>query len=138
VIQYIAKHGDFVLQEQFVMQLAKQFQKIFELEGLPLKMMCYTIMAMSHDSGIIDVVPNARSLDRLKQLTNCTSLVEFFQKEWPEQKDFDAAQFNFLYTLAAYSLFCYFLQIKDRHNGNILLDSSGNLLHIDFGYLLGR
>jgi len=138
VVQYISKHGDFVLQEQFVMQLAKQFQKIFEIEGIELKMMCYTIMAITHDSGIIDVVPNAKSLDRLKQSTNCTSLLEFFHKEWPNQKDFEDAQNNFLRTLSAYSIFCYFLQIKDRHNGNIMLDSKGNLLHIDFGYLLGR
>lgn len=47
------------------MQLAKQFQKIFEIEGIELKMMCYTIMAITHDSGIIDVVPNAKSLDRV-------------------------------------------------------------------------
>jgi len=138
VVQYISKHGDFVLQEQFVMQLAKQFQKIFEIEGIELKMMCYTIMAITHDSGIIDVVPNAKSLDRLKQSTDCVSLLEFFHKEWPLQKDFEDAQNNFLRTLSAYSLFCYFLQIKDRHNGNIMLDSKGNLLHIDFGYLLGR
>jgi phosphatidylinositol 4-kinase B len=48
----------------------------------------------------------------------------------------EKARKNFCYSLAAYSIITYILQIKDRHNANLLIDKEGHIVHIDFGFLL--
>jgi phosphatidylinositol 4-kinase len=43
-----------------------------------------------------------------------------------------------LTAVPGYSIVSYLLQIKDRHNGNILVDRDGHLIHIDFGFMLSN
>ncbi|XP_023403090.1 phosphatidylinositol 4-kinase beta isoform X4 [Loxodonta africana] len=66
------------------------------------------------------------------------SLLDYFLQEHGSYttEAFLSAQRNFVQSCAGYCLVCYLLQVKDRHNGNILLDAEGHIIHIDFGFIL--
>jgi len=64
------------------------------------------------------------------------TLKDFFDFYYKDNK-VDAKR-NFMKSLAGYSLITYFLQVKDRHNGNILLHRDGYIIHIDFGFFLSN
>lgn len=76
----------------------------------------------------------------MKSSVHFTGLRAHFEAAYgaPGTPRFIEAQHNFLCSLAAYSMVCYILAIKDRHNGNILLGRDGHMIHIDFGFVLGR
>ena len=88
------------------------------------------------------MVNDSVSLDQLKQKIQQASLHDFYLYSFgngdPNSLRYKKAMNNFVASLAGYSLVCYFLQIKDRHNGNILIDNQGHLIHIDFGFLLSN
>jgi phosphatidylinositol kinase/protein kinase (PI-3 family) len=90
----------------------------------------------SSNSGLLEFVPDTNSIDYLKKKfpSKEWNLNTFFQKYF--QDDLSMARKNFVESLAGYSIFTYIFNVKDRHNGNILLDSSGHLVHIDFGFFL--
>jgi phosphatidylinositol kinase/protein kinase (PI-3 family) len=79
------------------------------------------------------------SLHQIKKHSKAHSLLEYFINEFGGSKTSEAfltAQKNFVESCAGYSIACYLLQVKDRHNGNILLDDQGHLIHIDYGFML--
>lgn len=133
----IVKCGDDLRQEQLAYQFLKQLQQIWKQERVPLWVKPYNIVVTSDNSGLIEPIINAVSLHQLKKNSKL-SLREYFHREFGGScsEGFLTAQKNFVQSLAAYSLVCYFIQVKDRHNGNILLDPEGHIVHIDFGFIL--
>ncbi|EAS00372.3 phosphatidylinositol 4-kinase (macronuclear) [Tetrahymena thermophila SB210] len=130
----IFKGGDDLRQEILAMQLIYKFQKIFMDAGLKLWLRPYEILVLSASSGILEFLPDTLSIDALKKkVDGFTNLYDFYQDTFGDY--FDEAQKNFIESLAGYSIVSYLLQFKDRHNGNILINNEGRLIHIDFGFM---
>lgn len=106
------------------MQLIRIFMDIWHDERLPLWMQPYQVLPTSHQTALIELLPNAVSVHSIKRcLPPGTTLADHFFKLFPRgTPECRQAQGAFAESLAAYSLVCYLLQIKDRHNANILLD----------------
>lgn len=89
---------------------------------------------------MIEFMPDTISIHGLKkqllthpQADKLITLSQFYR--WYYGPRFEEAQRNFIRSLAGYSVFCYIFNVKDRHNGNIMLTRFGHILHIDFGFM---
>ncbi|KAH9598744.1 Phosphoinositide 3-kinase [Trypanosoma melophagium] len=132
----IFKMGDDCRQDQIALQLIALFQRIFNAIQVPSYLYPYRVVTTGSESGVIECVPNAMSRDQIGKLVE-SNLAEYFVQTYghPESVTFHRARDCFIRSMASYSVASFVLNIKDRHNGNIMIDSQGHLVHIDFGFL---
>jgi len=139
IASVMSKSYDDLRQEVFVMQMIHFYKSVFAQAKLPLWLKTYRILSCSSSTGLLEVLVDATSIDGLKKSPNYPKkggLRKYFEIVYggPDSPAFKAAQTNFMQSLAAYSLVAYLLGLKDRHNGNIMIDTRGHLIHIDFGF----
>lgn len=149
----IAKNGDDLPQEAFACQLISMISNIWKQNGVPAWTKRMKILITSANAGLVETITNAISIHSIKKSFTENSisrgenikgqiftLQDYFSKVYgkADTSKYKKAQDNFARSLASYSIICYVLQIKDRHNGNIMLDNEGHIIHIDFGFLLSN
>lgn len=149
----IVKNGDDLPQEAFACQLITMISNIWKSKGIDAWTKRMKILITSANAGLVETITNAISIHSIKKsLTEISisqgdnlkgrifTLSDYFERLYGHRESFRfrQAQNNFASSLASYSIICYILQIKDRHNGNIMLDDEGHIIHIDFGFLLSN
>jgi phosphatidylinositol 4-kinase B len=153
VLSVIVKTGADLRQEAFACQLIQVCDKIWQDAQTPVWVKRMRILVTGESSGLIETITNGVSLHSLKRsLTLATieagqnprrriaTLKDHFVKTFgvPESDAYKSAEDAFKRSLAAYSIISYVLQLKDRHNGNVLIDNEGHIIHIDFGFMLSN
>ncbi|KAM5345452.1 hypothetical protein ACJ41O_011314 [Fusarium nematophilum] len=153
LVSVIVKTGADLRQEAFACQLIDVCHKIWVDAGIDVWVKRMRILVTGESSGLIETITSGVSLHSLKRSLTLASvesgqnprhriatLRDHFLKAFgkPSSKPFKAGVDAFKKSLAAYSIISYVLQLKDRHNGNVLVDSEGHIIHIDFGFMLSN
>ncbi|KAH9812061.1 hypothetical protein DFH28DRAFT_1130305 [Melampsora americana] len=151
VFSIIVKTGADLRQEQLITQLIKEFGRIWNEEKCDVWVRYYRILVTGESTGLMETIVDAVSLHSLKKaayakisqsgeaLPNYTIYDHYLETYGqPNTSTFKKAQDKFMRSLVSYSIISYLLQIKDRHNGNILIDKEGHVIHIDFGFVLSN
>ncbi|ATY67128.1 phosphatidylinositol 4-kinase PIK1a [Cordyceps militaris] len=153
LVSVIVKTGADLRQEAFACQLIHVCHKIWVDAGVDVWVKLMRILVTGESSGLIETITNGVSLHSLKRSLTMASveagtnprrriatLKDHFCKAFgePGGRAHRGGVDAFKRSLAAYSVISYVLQLKDRHNGNVLIDSEGHIVHIDFGFMLSN
>lgn len=134
----IVKAGDDLRQEELALQLVQAIYNVWKEEGITCSAKPYVACATHVDRGVLEFVDDSNSIDGIKKSTGVLQLCKFFESAFGGRGTaaLALAQQRFVESMAGYSVISYLLQIKDRHNGNLMISRKGELVHIDFGFLL--
>ncbi|KHO00690.1 phosphatidylinositol 4-kinase PIK1a [Metarhizium album ARSEF 1941] len=153
LVSVIVKTGADLRQEAFACQLIAVCHKIWLDARVDVWVKLMRTLVTGESSGLIETITNGVSLHSLKRSLTLASiesgqnprhriatLKDHFVKAFgqPDSEPYQAGVDAFKRSLAAYSVISYVLQLKDRHNGNVLIDSEGHIIHIDFGFMLSN
>lgn len=138
------KRDDDVSQDVFVLQVIRLIDRMLKADNLDLKLLVYNVMSTDCKEGFIEWVDGAEPLSAIiKDFGSDSNPIQAYMRK-QHYSAVDPFFINksvidtYIRSCAGYSVITYLLGVGDRHLDNILMRASGELLHVDFGYIFGQ
>jgi phosphatidylinositol 3-kinase len=129
----MVKTGDDLRQDQLVIMMIQLMDGLLKRAALDLCLTPYSIIATSHNSGLVEFVEGAMPIAQVLYKYN-NSILQFFQTMSPQVgAKYDVRPeviSTYLRSCAGYCVITYLLGVGDRHLDNILLRATGHFFHI--------
>jgi hypothetical protein len=122
-------------QDYIISKIIRIMSHVIKTElKIDIELMSYDVVPLDRTKGLIEIVPDSETINDIckKGFT-----IQNYIMEHGGKLTVDEIKDRFIRSTAAYCIITYLLGIEDRHLDNIMIHKSGQLFHIDFGYILG-
>ena len=128
----ILKVGDDMRQDALALTVIRFIDDNIKRFHIDMHLTPYAVVPISRVYGLCEFVVGAKALSKVLAQTNNT-IEDFFDVQTKE-----ICRERFVRSSAAYTVISYVLGVGDRHLDNLLMTSSGNFFHVDFGFMFGQ
>eukprot|EP01059_Diplonema_ambulator_P006316 TRINITY_DN16053_c0_g1_i2.p1 TRINITY_DN16053_c0_g1~~TRINITY_DN16053_c0_g1_i2.p1 ORF type:complete len:875 (+),score=168.21 TRINITY_DN16053_c0_g1_i2:71-2695(+) len=136
-VRIMYKSGDDIRQDQLVQQIVGLIDTLLKQDGLDLMLTPYKCLATSINEGMVELVPDVVPLQEV--IGSIHEHLRRFNRD--EKGEFQLSKEcldTWVRSNAGYAIITFVLGIGDRHLENLLVTNDGRIVHIDFGFILGR
>ena len=132
IINVLVKNED-LRKDKLTMYISKWIN-VFCINLLKLK--TYNVLCYDSEYGWIEMIPDVKTLYDL-QYNECKTLTNYLMDNNPDIT-VSILRENFINTCVGSCVLSYILGVGDRHQENILISKKGELINVDFSYILGE